>query len=141
MGGKTTLLLCFSGSPLSGLFTGVQQWLDNVTEDFLGRPNTQIFKLHADEGFFNRRASALTKFHLRRQVEEDELFTTFVYRGKWKWEYVRAMHLYDKQLPALLLIDSLGYIRWHAVGLPSEDATAVFQSMCKRMATEKKTYV
>lgn len=139
--GKTTLLLIFSGQPLSGLFTGVQRWLDTVTEDFLARKNTQVLKLHCEEGFFNRRTSILTKFYLRRQVNEDEQFTTFVYRGKWKWEYVRALHLYDKYLPVVLLVDALGYVRWHAVGLPSDDATAVFRATSHQLATEKKNFV
>lgn len=139
--GKTTLLLTFSGQPLSGLFTGLKQWLDLVGEEFLARKNTQLLKLHCEEGWLNRRTSVLTKFHLRRQVQDDELFTTFVYRGKWKWELVRALHLYDKHLPSLLLVDSLGYVRWHAVGLPSDEATAVFRSLSKRLATERKNFV
>ena len=67
----------------------------------------QVLKLHCEEGWFNRRTHQLTKFQLRRQaklvlprvilcstvcskshkVNEDETWTTFVYRGKWKWEY------------------------------------------------------
>lgn len=139
--GKTTLLLVFSGQPLSGLFTGVKRWLENATEEFLSRKDTQVFKLHAEEGWLNRRTSVLTKFHLRRQVPEDELFTTLVYRGKWKFEYVRTLHMYDKELPVVLLIDPLGYVRWHAVGLPSEEATEIFQVMARRLAKEKKSYV
>ncbi|CAJ1387507.1 unnamed protein product, partial [Effrenium voratum] len=98
---KTTLLLIFSGHPLSGLWTGLRQWLDSVG-DFQSLPNTQVFKLHCEEGWFNRRTHQLTKFQLRRQVEESELWTTFVYRGKWKWEYEHALHLYNKELPVVL---------------------------------------
>ena len=69
----------------------------------------QVLKLHCEEGWFNRRTHQLTKFQLRRQarptccllppcvvcapsrkshkVKEEEIWTTFVYRGKWKWEY------------------------------------------------------
>lgn len=138
--GKTTLMLVFSGQPLSGLFTGLKQWLDLVGEEFLEKKNTQVLKLHCEEGWLNRRTSVLTKFHLRRQVPEDELFTTFVYRGKWKWDMVRALHLYDKQLPTVLLLDALGYVRWHAVGLPSDDATEVFRTLSRRLATEKRNF-
>lgn len=139
--GKTTLLLIFSGQPLSGLWTGLRRWLDVAGNDFLKLPGTQMFKLHCEEGFFNRRTHLLTKFQLRRQVDDSELFTTFVYRGKWKWEYVHALHLYDKNLPVVLLLDQLGYIRWHAVGLPSEDSVALFKTLSSRLAQEKKAFV
>jgi len=140
MQNKTTLLLIFSGQPLSGLFTGLQRWLDSTGKEFLGLPKTQLLKMHCSEGWLNRRTHQLTKFHLRRQVPEDELFTTLVYRGKWKWEYVRALHLYDKNLPVVLLIDPLGYIRWHAVGLPTDDATEVFKQLSRRLAVEKRSH-
>lgn len=139
--GKTTLLFAFSAQPMSGLFTGLRRWLELVEQEFLAREGTQVLKLHCEEGWFNRRTHWLTKFQLRRQVKEDELFTTFVYRGKWKWEYVRALHLYDKELPVVLLVDPLGYIRWHAVGLPSDDATAVFRQLSQRLAKEPRSFV
>jgi len=138
--GKLTLLLIFSGQPLSGLCTGLRRWLQTVGNEFLQRQATQLIRLHCEEGWLNRRTHQLTKFQLRRQVEEDELFTTFVYRGKWKHEYVRALHLYDKQLPVVLLLDTLGYIRWHAVGLPSEDAETVFRQLSENLALEKKMH-
>uniref|UniRef100_A0A7S4PRP8 Thioredoxin-like fold domain-containing protein n=1 Tax=Alexandrium monilatum TaxID=311494 RepID=A0A7S4PRP8_9DINO len=137
---KNTLLLIFSGQPLSGLFTGLRRWLESAGNEFLERPGTQMFKLHCEEGWLNRRTHQLTKFHLRRQVEESELWTTFVYSGKWKWEYVHALHLYDKQLPVVLLLDSLGYVRWHAVGMPSEDSVEVFRQVSRRLANEKKSF-
>merc|ERR1719409_2467223 len=76
----------------------------------------------------------------RRQVDEDELFKTFVYSGKWKAEYVHSMHLYNKELPIVLLIDPLGYIRWHAVGLPSPEATVLFRSLSRQLAFEKRSH-
>jgi len=137
---KTTLLLIFSGQPLSGLWTGLQRWLDAVGSDFKALPNTQVFKLHCEEGWFNRRTHQLTKFQLRRQVDESEIWSTFVYRGAWKWEYEHALHLYNKDLPVVLLLDAVGYIRWHAVGLPTDDATEIFQSLAKRLAHEKRNF-
>lgn len=133
----TTLVMIFSGQPLSGLFTGLRRWLEDVGDDFMKHPRTQVFKLHAAKGWFSRRTHFLTKFHLRRQVEEDEMFKTFVYHGKWKWEYEKALHLYDKELPVVLLIDKLGYIRWHAVGLPTEEATDIFRSVSRQLVKEK----
>jgi len=138
--GKTTLLMVFTGQPLSSLFTGVKRWLDAVSPEFLSHRKTQVLKLHCARGWFNRRTHQLTKFQLRRQVEAEEQHTTYVYRGKWKWEYARALHLYNPQLPVLLLLDPLGYIRWHAVGLPSEDATAVFRGLARKLAHEKQSY-
>lgn len=137
---KTTLLLIFSGQPLSGLWTGLQQWLESVGEEFTSLPKTQVFKLHCEEGWFNRRTHQLTKFQLRRQVDESEIWSTFVYRGAWKWEYEHALHLYNKELPVVLLLDSVGYIRWHAVGLPTEEATETFQTLARRLAHEKRNF-
>lgn len=135
--GKTTLLFVFSGQPLSGLWTGLRRWLELVGSDFRALPTSQVYRLHAEEGWLNRRTHALTKFQLRRQVEEDELWSTFVYRGSWKWDYVRALHLYNKELPVVLLLDSFGYVRWHAVGLPTDEATAVFQELSRKLGKEK----
>lgn len=139
--GKTTILVTFSGQPLSGLTTGVQQWLDACAKETKELPKMQIAKIHFAEGWFNRRTHYLTKFHLRRQLPDSELFTTFVYRGKWKQEYVRALHLYDQNLPSFLLVDRLGYIRWHAVGLPSEDATEVLIKVVRKVAKENQGHI
>eukprot|EP00927_Polykrikos_kofoidii_P074384 TRINITY_DN70370_c0_g1_i1.p1 TRINITY_DN70370_c0_g1~~TRINITY_DN70370_c0_g1_i1.p1 ORF type:complete len:415 (-),score=53.26 TRINITY_DN70370_c0_g1_i1:67-1311(-) len=139
--GKTTMLIVFSGQPLSGLWTGVRHWLNTIGEEFEQLPNTQVFKLHAEEGWFNRRTHALTKFHLRRQLDDSEQFKTFVYRGKWKAEYARTLHMYNKELPVVLLVDPLGYVRWHAVGQPSDDATAVFRNLAPRLAREKRNFI
>ncbi|CAE7381791.1 unnamed protein product [Symbiodinium pilosum] len=138
--GKTTLLLVFSGQPLSGLWTGLRQWIDAVASDFNALPNSQVLKLHCEEGWFNRRTHQLTKFHLRRQVDESEIWRTFVYRGKWKWEYERALHLYNKELPVVLLLDAVGYVRWHAVGLPTSEATALFKSLSRKLAHQKQDF-
>lgn len=135
---KTTLLLVFSGQPLSGLWTGLRQWLGEVGDEFCALKDTQVFKLHYEEGWWNRRTHVLTKFQLRRQVKEEEIWSTFVYRLKWKAEYERALHLYNKELPVVLLIDPLGYIRWHAVGLPTGEATAAFRGLARRLATTAK---
>lgn len=137
--GKTTLLLIFSGQPLSGLWTGLAQWLQTAGTEFLERKNTQLLKLHCEESWLSRRTHQLTKFQIRRQIPEEELWKTFVYSGKWKWEYVHALHLYDKHLPVVLLLDSVGYVRWHAVGMPSEDAIEVFKTVSKKLASEKKS--
>lgn len=139
--GKTTILVTFSGQPLSGLTTGVQQWLQACAKETQQLPNTQIAKVHASEGWFNRRTHYLTKFHLRRQVPEAELFSTYVYRGKWKQEYVRTLHLYDQNLPSFLLVDCLGYIRWHAVGLPDEDATETLLKVFRKLAKENRSHI
>jgi len=137
--GKTTLLMIFSGQPMSGLWTGLRQWLDSVGDEFTQLPKSQVFKIHCEEGWFNRRTHQLTKFHLRRQVDEAELWKTFVYRGKWKWEYEYALHLYNKELPVVLLLDHLGYVRWHAVGLPTAEATELFRTLARHLAHEKKS--
>eukprot|EP00746_Dinoflagellata_sp_MGD_P165463 gnl/MRDRNA2_/MRDRNA2_94751_c0_seq1.p1 gnl/MRDRNA2_/MRDRNA2_94751_c0~~gnl/MRDRNA2_/MRDRNA2_94751_c0_seq1.p1 ORF type:complete len:372 (+),score=47.59 gnl/MRDRNA2_/MRDRNA2_94751_c0_seq1:98-1117(+) len=139
--GKATILVTFSGQPLSGITTGVQQWLDACAKETKELPDVQIAKIHFAEGWFNRRLHYLTKFHLRHQVSQSEQFTTYVYRGKWKQEYVRALHLYDQRLPSFLLVDRLGYIRWHAVGLPNEDATEVLIKVVRKVAKEGRYHM
>lgn len=139
--GKTSILVTFSGQPLSGPQTGVRQWMEACAKEIKQLPDTQIAKVHFAEGWFNRRMHHLTKFHLRRQVPDTEIFSTYVYRGKWKQEYVRALHLYDQSLPSFLLVDRLGYIRWHAVGLPSEDATEILLKVLPKVAKESKSHI
>ncbi|CAK8998147.1 unnamed protein product [Durusdinium trenchii] len=83
---KTTLLLIFSGQPLSGLWTGLQQWLESVGEEFTSLPKTQVFKLHCEEGWFNRRTHQLTKFQLRRQDLALDAWVEQVSRASQKGE-------------------------------------------------------
>lgn len=140
LSGHTTLLFVFSGEPLSSLYTGLKRWFDDVGEEFLKQPKTQVLKLHSTKSWFGRKMSNLTRFHLRRQVGDTELLKTFIYKGKWKWEYERALHMYNKDLPVVLLIDPLGYIRWHAVGLPTDEATSIFRSLSGTLAREKRRF-
>jgi len=136
--GKVTLLLIFSGEPLSSIFTGLERWTSAVSEEFSALPRAQVLKMHCCKGWFSRRTHQLTKYNLRRATKDPEHFTTFVYRGKWKFEYVYKLHLYDKNLPVLLLLDRLAYIRWHAVGLPNDEASALFKKLSRQLSYEKK---
>lgn len=147
-------------------------WWSSLVCERATCPHWQVFKLHCEEGWFNRRTHQLTKFQLRRQVgpvdmhwhaanavmrswsvslgfpalslpstvfilphcqvDESEIWSTFVYRGAWKWEYVwsqgflslmlnpsssqteeHALHLYNKDLPVVLLCDT----KFHYVSL------------------------
>jgi len=136
---KVTVLICFSGQPLSGLWTGVEQWRsfwEGLPES--KRETTQMFRMHIAEGWFSRRSHMFTKFALRRQVEEEDLFSTLVYRDKWTPEIARTMHVYNQDLPSILLIDKLGYIRWHAVGLPTEDAMNTMKPLIKQLLVERR---
>ena len=138
----------------------------------------QVLKLHCEEGWFNRRTHQLTKFQLRRQasfslqsihkttsgltldvnlcsckVNEDEIWSTFVYRGKWKWEYAqglealcpcsfrdvaeagdseeRALHLYNKELPVVILLGPWCSKRQKV--LRERHAPAKCQGGCRRL--------
>ena len=79
----------------------------------------------------------LTKYLLRKQVKDDELWDTFVYRGKWTSEIIHKLHLYNGDLPTCLLIDKKGYIRWHAIGLPNEESIDVFKKVYRKLKHEK----
>lgn len=113
---------------------------EHLLKPFASR-KVQLLKLHMSEGWLSRRTNALTKFLLRRQLTTQEQFSTFVYRGKWRHDLVADLHLYNPELPTCLLIDKLGYIRWHAVGWPTEKALGVLQPVVRSLATEKKDFV
>jgi len=132
---KVSCLLVFSGQPLSGLCTGVQLWRDGWTN--MARKDMQFFRLHMCDSWWSRRTSSLTKFTLRRQVETDELCETFVYRGRWTLDIVDAIP-YNQDVPTLLLVDRLGYIRWHAVGLPTTEALEALRPLIPLVASEKR---
>jgi len=138
--GKVTCLLTFSGQPLSGMWTGVEQWRsfwNDLPES--KQESVQLFRMHMAEGWFSRRSHTLTKFTLRRQVSDEELFSTFVYRGKWDPEIVRILHAYNQDLPGICLVDQRGYVRWHAVGLPNEETFDVLRPLIKELIKEKRT--
>jgi len=138
--GKVTCLLTFSGQPLSGMWTGVEQWRSFWNElPESKQDSAQLFRMHMAEGWFSRRSHTLTKFTLRRQIQEDELFSTFVYRGKWDPETVRTLHAYNQDLPGICLVDQRGYVRWHAVGLPNEETFAVLRPLIAELVKEKRT--
>lgn len=138
--GKITCLLTFSGQPLSGMWTGVEQWRSfwNTLPES-NHDSVQLFRMHMAEGWFSRRSHTLTKFTLRRQVSNEELFQTFVYRGKWHPEIVRTCHAYNPDLPGICLVDQRGYVRWHAVGLPNEETFAVLRPLIAQLVKEKRT--
>lgn len=133
---KVTCLLMFSGQPLSGLWTGVQQWRE-LWDKLPKSSDAQLLRLHMCDSWWSRRTSSLTKFTLRRQVETHELFETFVYRGKWTTEIVRTMP-YNQDLPSILLVDRYGYIRWHAVGLPTQEAIDTVKPLIQQLMHEKR---
>jgi len=108
LGQKITFLFCFSGEAQSTPASGVKRWLSSVDSSI---PHLQI---HFHLSWISRRTHMLTKLLLRGAAN------TFVFRGKLTKEIVTGFHLYDKSLPSILLVDGRGFVRWHAVGLPSE---------------------
>ncbi|KAF4688651.1 hypothetical protein FOZ60_002515 [Perkinsus olseni] len=136
--GKITVMHIFSGQPLSSLYSGVRMWKDALKPVLDGREDTQMLQVHFHEGWINRRTHPLTKLALRDQVEgRDEQMNTYVYRGKWRRDLVPKLHLYNPGLPVVLLIDRLGYIRWHAVGLPTEKTLRTALPLARQLVFEK----
>lgn len=81
---------------------------------------------------------------------------TYVYRGKWRRDLIPKLHLYNPGLPVgefthmqesdfvssknvflVLMVDRLGYIRWHAVGLPTEKTLRTALPLLRQLIHEK----
>jgi len=103
-------------------------------------PETQFLQLHYTEysGWPARRIAALLKPHLKAQVAESQRNQTFVFKGRWEPHLKEALQLFDASLPTCLLVDPRGYIRWHAVGLPSADAKTSLIRLCRKLRVEKR---
>lgn len=136
---KTSVVLCFSGYDLSGINTGAKVWRRALGEHF---PGVQLLNIHFCEGWLSRRTHPLTRQILRtfrsEDVEPDKRDRMFIYRGKWHRHLVLDFHLYNKSLPTILFIDKLGYVRWHAVGLPTEDSVATMLPLLHKLVKEKQ---
>ena len=141
---KTTVLFGFSGYDLSGLNTGVKAWKRSLKE-ILETNEAQVLNVHFSEGWLSRRTHPLTRQILRTfashepsdESQQSTLDKLLIYRGKWKRELVLDFHLYNKSLPCILLVDKRGYIRWHAVGLPTEETVDIIRRLLPRLRNEK----
>jgi hypothetical protein len=135
---KTTVMFCFSGYDFSGLNTGVKAW-KRVLE--LNDPRLQVLHVHICEGWLSRRTHPLTRQILRsfrsEDIETSKQDKVFIYRGKLNKEIVLDFHSYNKSLPSILFIDPRGYVRWHAVGLPSEESTVTAKNLLQKLIREK----
>ena len=79
----------------------------------------------------------LTRMLLKDAADGD--MSTYVYKGKQSENVTFTFHSYDKSLPSVLLVDGRGYVRWHAVGLPSEEAADLARAALKRLAKESQS--
>ena len=77
----------------------------------------------------------LTRLVLKSDVEDTS--NTFIYKGKWTPDIAFAFSVYNKQLPSVLLVDSRGFIRWHAIGLPNDKCIATLRPLVKQLLREK----
>ena len=139
----TTVLFGFSGYDLSGLNTGVKAWKQALKEA-LNNCGTQVLNVHFSEGWLSRRTHPLTRQILRTFAshepsdnDQSSVDKLLIYRGKWNRDLVLDFHLYNKSLPCVLLIDKRGYIRWHAVGLPTEETVDIIRRLLPRLRNEK----
>ena len=133
---KTTVMYCFSGYDFSGLNTGVQAWKRVIESQ-----GAQVLHMHMCEGWLSRRTHPLTRQILRsfrsEDIEPSKQDKIFIYRGKMDKDVVLDFHSYNKSLPSILFIDKRGYIRWHAVGLPTEESTATANHLLNKLIKEK----
>lgn len=126
LGHKYTLLFAFSGESLSTPASGLRQWL-TATQQLLPNP-LRYMQIHFHSSWISRRTHILTKMLLKHDEKN-----TFIYRGKLTRDLVLSLHLYDKSLPTVLLVDERGYVRWHAVGLPSEPSLQALQVVANQL--------
>ena len=133
---RTTVVFCFSGYDLSGLNTGVRAW-----KEVLEGSNAQQLFIHMCQDWLSRRTHPLTRQILRSFRSEDLEPTrrdkVLVYRGKMSRDIVLDFHAYNKSLPSVLFIDKLGYIRWHAVGLPTEESAELATLLLNKLVRER----
>jgi hypothetical protein len=133
---KTTVIFCFSGNEFSGLNTGVKAW-----KKVLGSDQAQVLSIHMCEGWLSRRTHPLTRQILRsfkgEDIEPSRTDKVYIYRGKMNKDIVLDFHVYNKSLPSILLVDKRGYIRWHAVGLPTEESAITANNLLKKLIREK----
>ena len=134
---KTSVIFCFSGYDLSGPNTGVKAWKSLLSNIDKGN----VIHIHMSEGWLSRRTHPLTRQILRsfrsEGIEPQEQEKTFIYKGNMNHELLLDFHLYNKSLPSILLVDSKGYIRWHAVGLPTEESGATMVALLQKLIREK----
>lgn len=133
---KTSIVFCFSGNELSGLSTGVRAW-----KEIFGETSAQTLHIHMCEGWLSRHTHPLTRQLLRsfrdEEIEPSKRDKLYIYRGKLSRDIVLDFHLYNKSLPSVLLVDQRGYIRWHAVGLPTDESAALAANLLKQLVREK----
>ena len=130
--GKMSIVLCFSGNELSGLDTGIKAWKTALGDV------AKVHVIHFCEGWLSRRTHPLTRQILKSFKTEEKTNDMFIYRGKWTRDLVLDFHLYNKALPSILLMDQKGYVRWHAVGLPTEESVATLLPLIKKLGREKQ---
>ncbi len=78
----------------------------------------------------------MTRLSLRGKDTDER--NMFVYRGKWTSEIARTFHVYNSKLPSVLLTDSRGFVRWHAVGLPTEESVGILDQVMKTIKKESR---
>lgn len=134
---KTSVIFCFSGYDLSGPNTGVKAWKSLLSNIY----KVNVIHIHMSEGWLSRRTHPLTRQILRsfrsEGIEPQKQEKTFIYKGNMNHELLLDFHLYNKSLPSILLVDSKGYIRWHAVGLPTEESGATMVALLQKLIREK----
>jgi hypothetical protein len=137
--GQTSIVYCFSGHDLSGLNTGIKSWKKRLEGTI--PESVQTLNIHFCAGWLSRRTHPLTRQILRsftaEPTEETGSETTLIYRGKWHRDLVLDFHLYNTSLPSVLLIDKKGYVRWHAVGLPTDECVEAISPLLHRLSKEK----
>jgi hypothetical protein len=122
---KFTLIFTFSGDgQYSGISSGIKHW-QNALKDIEKGPKPVM--LHFHSSWLARRLHMMTRLSLRAFSDE----RVYVYRGKWTTEIAKIFHVYNSQLPSILLADQRGFIRWHAVGLPTEESVEILKSILK----------
>ncbi len=139
---KTSVVFCFSGYDLSGMNSGVKAWKTRLED---AAQTLQVLNIHFCQGWLSRRTHPLTRQILRssfmgessEQSETTINQNTFIYRGKWHRDLVLDFHLYNESLPSILLIDKKGYVRWHAVGLPTDECLDAMTPLLHKLTREK----
>lgn len=57
--------------------------------------------------------------------------------SNYDWDVERRLHLYNPELVSVLVVDPLGYVRWHCVGQPTPESVTLLQKAIKAVTTER----
>ncbi|CEM01603.1 unnamed protein product [Vitrella brassicaformis CCMP3155] len=140
---KASLVFVLRGTATSSKFARYD-WVSflkhaGMDTDALTRDrNIQTINLYVWD--VNRAARMIMQYRMLASIQQnfrEEIDSTFAHFDNLKWDTMKRLHLYNKQLITVLLVDPALLIRWHAVGLPTEEAAQTLREALRELSMER----